>query len=619
MDQPLKEEEMKGRTLLFVFVAGLSTLTGRGALAGGPVFGAPHILNSSATLDAGSDFRPSLASDGNGNWVATWYYSNDGDPDLRVSYSSDDGVTWSPNALLNSAGTTDADADDYPTVATDKAGNWVVVWALDPAGPTTSDIMVTRSSDNGATWSAQEYLDLGAPGSESFNDYYPIVASSGAGTWISAWRRDVFSDPDLYFSRSTNNGVTWTTPSVPNAYFDTLTDNGLDDIPSLASDGTGNWVMVFYSGGNLGGTIPFSGNIFVMTSADDGATWSAPTYLNSNAPTDTAYDAYGVVATDKLGTWVTVWNSDSTLGGTIGSDSDILVSRSIDNGATWSAAAPLNSDAATDSRSDTSPVLVFDGNDRWVAMWTANAAPGFLVSESRDGGVTWSAPQPMNASAIDDAGFELFGALGVDGDSYVVAWSSDENIGGTTGTDLEILFTHGIACPYAPTSGCVQSQPGRSSLAIKDASDDAKNALTWKWGKGAATTLADFLDPVNGDPYLLCVYDAQSGPLKLRDGIGLHGAGTCGGKPCWSTATKGAKYKDKAGSQGGATALSVSIGESGKSKASFKAKGLNLAMPSLPLVGPVTVQMRNRDFCWTSAYSAPFKQNDAAGFKDSGD
>lgn len=295
-----------------------------------------------------------------------------------------------------------------------------------------------------------------------------------------------------------------------------------------------------------------------------------------------------LVVTDSLGTWVAVWNSDSTLGGTIGSDGDILVSRSTNNGATWSAAFPLNSDAAADSRTDTNPALVFDGNDRWVAVWTANAAPGFLVAESRDGGVTWSAPQSVNASAIDDNGFELFGALGVDGDSYVVAWSSDENIGRATGTDLEILFAHGMTCPHAPTRGCAQSQPGRSSLTIKDAADDNKNSLAWKWGKGDATNLSDFLDPVNGDFYLLCVYDAQSGPVKLRDGIGLHGAGTCSDKPCWSAGTKAVKYKDRAGSLGGATAASASMGEIGKSRASFKAKGLNLAMPSLPLVGPVT-------------------------------
>ena len=55
------------------------------------------------------------------------------------------------------------------------------------------------------------------------------------------------------------------------------------------------------------------------------------------------------MTTDGAGNWVAVWDSGDSLGGTIGTDHDILVSRSSDAGATWTAPAALNTNAATDS------------------------------------------------------------------------------------------------------------------------------------------------------------------------------------------------------------------------------------------------------------------------------
>jgi len=49
--------------------------------------------------------------------------------------------------------------------------------------------------------------------------------------------------------------------------------------------------------------------------------------LNTTAATDSGYDQQPQLETDGGGTWVAVWESDDSLGGTIGSDSDILVAR----------------------------------------------------------------------------------------------------------------------------------------------------------------------------------------------------------------------------------------------------------------------------------------------------
>ncbi|MEK7795269.1 MAG: sialidase family protein, partial [Candidatus Hydrogenedentota bacterium] len=124
-------------------------------------------------------------------------------------------------------------------------------------------------------------------------------------------------------------------------------DSGNDYHPQMTTDGLGNWVVVWESNDSLGGTIGFDNDILFSRSTDNGATWTAPAALNSNAATDSGIDYHPQVTTDGAGNWVTVWESDDDLGGTIGGDSDILFSRSTDNGATWTAPAALNSNAAT--------------------------------------------------------------------------------------------------------------------------------------------------------------------------------------------------------------------------------------------------------------------------------
>lgn len=65
--------------------------------------------------------------------------------------------------------------------------------------------------------------------------------------------------------------------------------------------------------------------------SDEALTWSAPAALNTNAATDQAdppaQDFVPDVTTDGTGSWVAVWVSPNPLGGTIGTDNDLLVAR----------------------------------------------------------------------------------------------------------------------------------------------------------------------------------------------------------------------------------------------------------------------------------------------------
>ena len=98
-----------------------------------------------------------------------------------------------------------------------------------------------------------------------------------------------------------------------------------------------------------------------------------------------------------------MWTSTNSLGNAIGQDEDILVARSADDGASWSAAAALNDNAASDAdavgglsgASDREPSIASDGAGRWIVLW--NSPTGIKSARSMDNGATWTAAVMVHA------------------------------------------------------------------------------------------------------------------------------------------------------------------------------------------------------------------------------
>lgn len=158
-----------------------------------------------------------------------------------------------------------------------------------------------------------------------------------------------------------------------------------------------------------------------------------------------------------------------------------------------------------------------------------------------------------------------------------------------------------------PVSGCLTA--GKSILLIKNAADEGKDKLLWKWSKGAAVTQSAFADPTASTDYGLCIYAGSTQALVA--GAALPAASG------WSAlGTKG--YKFKGTSPDGLTGAQLKGGASGKSKAFAKGKGAALPDPTLPLAYPVIVQLRKSGspLCLESAFTiADQVKNDASQFK----
>jgi len=437
------------------------------------VFSDPAPLNTNAGSDSGDDEPPQVTTDGAGHWVAVWH-SDDTlggtvgtDDDILVARSTDNGATWTAPVPLNTNAGTDSGHDRSPKVTTDGAGRWVAVWDsgenLGGTIGTDCDILVARSTDNGATWTAPAALNTNA-GSDSGSDYCPHVATDGAGKWVAAWYSSdtlgatIGTDNDILVARSTDNGATWTAPAALNS--NAGSDSGHDYTPQVTTDGLGHWVAVWWSDDDLGGTIGSDRDVLVARSTDNGANWTTPAALNTNAATDSGSDYYPEVTTDGAGHWVAVWDSSDSLGGTIGTDYDVIVARSTDNGANWTAPVALNTNAGTDSGSDFDGQMTTDGAGRWAAVWYSSDDLGatigtdydILETRSTDNGATWTAPAALNTNAGTDSGADECPQIATDGAGHwLVVWDSNDNLGSTIGTDYDVLVAYGIVGPIAET------------------------------------------------------------------------------------------------------------------------------------------------------------------------
>ncbi len=149
---------------------------------------------------------------------------------------------------------------------------------------------------------------------------------------------------------------------------------------------------------------------------------------------------------------------------------------------------------------------------------------------------------------------------------------------------------------------------GKSSFALKTKPGKPnKDKLKWRWKKGKRTVLADIGTPSIDTDYTLSVFD-ESG---LQHEFTIPG----GQATLWKGNDKGWTYKDKAGSSDGVTGIKLKRGDNGKASAIINGKGVRLALGTLNITTPMTVQLRNSlGRCWETTFTSAVK-NDSNQFK----
>lgn len=314
------------------------------------------------TLYANAEVEPFVATNPRFplNLVGTWQqdrWSNGGAQGAGTAYSFDGGITWHRvfPAFTHCAGGTAANGGDFerasdPWVSFSPNGVvHLMVLALNfnaPPDQPQSAMLAARSLDGGRTWSRP--VTLQADTAERFNDKNTITADRTDSRYVYAvWDR-VSSVPGegagpTLFARSVDNGAHWEPARV---IYD----------PGVTAQTIGNRIEVLPDGTlvNLFTKIDYvaqTATLHVIRSTDKGATWSSPVFVAdalaigaSDPETGTPIrDGAGLaqMAVSRTGKLSVVWQ-DSRFSG--GLRDGVALSESTDGGLTWSAPVQINGD-----------------------------------------------------------------------------------------------------------------------------------------------------------------------------------------------------------------------------------------------------------------------------------
>jgi len=207
----------------------------------GTTWSTPVVINDGA----GTGYRTGAAP-----WVGRGPYSGHvycvwqddrlgGDGRICMKKSTDHGATWTAgseitigNVHLVSSHTTlngwyramhsypSNHPRPFPSVATDAQGRIFVCYCSAPtAGSTRNyDPIVQVSTDEGATWSVQRSANMGVAG-DTADQYLPWMCVDPVGVVHVMWcdlRNYTNYNGDMYYSYSTDHGVTFSTPEMIN-------------------------------------------------------------------------------------------------------------------------------------------------------------------------------------------------------------------------------------------------------------------------------------------------------------------------------------------------------------------------------------------------------------------
>ncbi len=588
------------------------------------------------------DNAPALAADPNGRFIAVWQRSSLQGDHIEVAHSDDSGATWTPPAILVDNG------GRSPGIATDGQGKWIIVWpGHHVAGGKYQEVYFTRSTDGGNTWSAPAPLVANSSGGAPSVLGTRVVWSGG--TWIVAWSNGDTSsdvDSDLVTSRSTDGGLTWSAPSPVDAI-----DANRDFGAQLAGDGAGNWIAVWEA------RLANSQDVLAARSSDDAVTWSAPVALNADPGTGSSVNWAIHAAAGATGEFVAAWTRYSEEAGDPygNDDADVLMRSTSDGGVSWTPELPLNA-ADTDGmyEDEIFPFVAHDPSGHWMVFWSSEddrllsgtkggyldlvyalaghpcgngvTDPGEGCDDGRRGDLdccdrTCTFNADGTACAADD---DLCTLERCDGSGTCNHLTAPAGTLCTADSDVCTYDRCDDArnCEHVaePRPSCKQPFPGSSKLQIVDGADPADRSFRWKWSRGDLADLYDVGQSVQD--FGLCVFDSNGLIARFDAPAGPRCLGDVT-EDCWKFAGNRSwkyQYRNKSGSPTGLTSLVLKGNDVSRFGISLSASGDNLVLPSLPLTNlPLRVQLVNEiGTCWDTVYSQPKETTDTS-FKASND
>ncbi len=308
------------------------------------------------TTDAQTE--PVVAMDRSGNFVVVWN-SHTQDGSFAGIFGQRYGASGSKSGTEFAVNTTTASDQQGPAVAMVPSGDFVVVWC-GGYGPT-SDVSGQRFNSSGAKLGGEFRVNTYTPYSQNS----PAVATDGAGNFVVVWTSETGdgSNDGVFGQRFNASGSKVGSEFQVNTY--TTGDQGY---PSLAMDRAGNFVVVWQSAAQDGSSTGILGQRFNNAAEKIGTEFPVNAYT-------TSAQQYPAVALEPDGGFLAVWQSF----GQDGNDYGIAAQRFDRSGARRGPEFLVN----TFTTGLQSAPRVAQGGSGFVAAWTSSDGDSFGVSARR--------------------------------------------------------------------------------------------------------------------------------------------------------------------------------------------------------------------------------------------
>lgn len=189
---------------------------------------------------AGTQFSPTIVSDGAGGAIIAWHDQRTGNYDIYVQRVNSTGaVLWTANGVALCSAALDQIA---PIITTDGAAGAIVAW-IDIRGGVSYDIYARRVNSTGVPqWAADGVALCTAAGTQS----NLVFASDGAGGAIATWEDNRGANTDIYAQRINGAGATqWTANGIA-----ICTATNTQNFPFVSTDGAGGAVVAWQDNRN---------------------------------------------------------------------------------------------------------------------------------------------------------------------------------------------------------------------------------------------------------------------------------------------------------------------------------------------------------------------------------
>ena len=330
-----------------------------------------------------------------------------GDCAVAAFASSNGGSTWTKTTISRTWGGTTFGITFDPAIDYDKSGTFYYSFGGAPLSGSYPNSIAVSKSTNGTTWSVPMAVTFNR--NKAFDDKYYIAVdrsnTSFANRIYVSWDRNQGNNQLLYISYSTNGGTSWTAPIKVNDGTSKF-ERVIGAYPAV-NQSTG---VVFDSWHDYAKNI-----IFVDKSSNGGISWGADVAaVTTHAGFGTDIGCVGgrsqgpahALKVGPSGTLYLVY-ADPVTSGTNSRKFDVLLTKSTNNGTSWSAPVVLNNDnTATDQFH---PTLSVTGNgsggDKVTVTWydrredPANCAAQVYGTVSTDNGTTWAANEKLTSAS----------------------------------------------------------------------------------------------------------------------------------------------------------------------------------------------------------------------------